>query len=961
MAAGSTGEAMDWDTPDVLAARAIVPHLPALLGARAGEVRAELVMLLDTWDRYRELPVTYQIMRLLADDPATHEWMRDFLRLSGTPVSTEWPAEPGPHAPASASFTQPYPIPSWPPAAATPAREAAPDLLVRTGRTERTLHDGGIYRIGRDPASDIAMTDIRVSWRHAALRVEEGGWVLEDLGSTNGTFLGAQRVDRVQIDADRVMRLGHPEDGPVLRCTPQVPAAQASAHPASAQPTLADPPGLYAGATGAMAVPEPPSRGDSGAWWPVPPDTAAPSRAAAPPPPSAPAPEPVSPARAAPDADTRREEAATGTQAPAAEPGADSWPAPGWPAPALGWPPQAGPPPPRQMGSYPQAPPPWPGPAYPPAASPSSRRSGPGITRRTWAKLRDTIAPGSRRPGQGAAAAAPAQHAEPAIGPVAPAQHAEPAIGPVAPAQHAEPAIGPVAPPGTVYGLLRCPDNVSAQQEFELEVGLSALASPGVAGGPMTLPPVERRTRTLSVQLQIFGFGLREGESAQQSMPLSWAAPYPSVTLHLTPDAQRDDRVSRRIKAMYSVDGQPIGFAVRYVTVTRGPRHWPEGTMTAGGENLSIPAAPTPADLTVAVERKPGSDRELVWLFQSPHDVDLPAGAVVTDIGPFASLQDFARNLTNQLSASEGQVGVFATIMGKGRRIAAVMPAEFWSLLRQAAELAAGPPTILFLTDQPYVPWELAALPWPLDPDPELPPFLCAQARVGRWLQPDENAAAAGLGPVQPPPTSVQVRAMAVVSGVYGQPGWPRLLEAEAECAALERDYGAAKVEASQGPVFSCIFGTPSAEVLHFAVHGTWDPAGAEDGLILVDGVLSPDQVLSGRLAGHPLVFLNACQVGQGSEALGDYAGMAAAFLRIGASAVVAPLWSIDDATARSIALAFYRETLVNGASPAEVLRRIRAEFKPANIAQSSTYLAYQFFGDPRLELVRAPAAPPWP
>lgn len=908
---------MDWDTPDVLAARAIVPHLPALLGARAGAVRAELVMLLDTWDRYRELPVTHQIMRLLADDPATREWMRDFLQLSGTPVSPGWPAEPGPHAPAPSSLTQPYPIPSWPPAAAAPAREATPDLLVRTGRTEQMLHDGSIYRVGRDPASDIVVADIRVSWRHAALRVEEGGWVLEDLGSANGTFVGAQRVGRVQIDADRVIRLSHPEDGPVLRCTPQVPeAALPAGLPATAWPAAADPTGLYAGATGAAAVPEPPSRGDSGAWWQVPPDSAAPAAAAAQPPPPAPAPGPASQAMTVPDADTRREAAATGAQAVAAEPGTGSRPAPGWPAPG-------GPPPP------------WAGASYPQPASPASRRSGPGITRRTWARLRDTVAPGSRRPGQGAAAAAPAQHAGPAI--------------------------GPVAPPGTVYGMLRCPEYVSAQQEFELEVGLSALAPHGVAGGPMTLPPVERRTRTLSVQLQIFGFRLREGESAQQSMPLSWAAPYPSVTLHLTPDAQREDRASRRIKAMYSVDGQPIGFAVRYVTVTRGARHGPEGTMTAGGENLSIPAAPTAADLTVAVERKPGSDRELVWLFQSPHDIDLPAGAVVTDIGPFASLQDFAGNLTNQLSVSEGQVGVFATIMGKGRRIAAVMPAEFWGLLRQAAESVAGPPTILFLTDQPYVPWELAALPWPLDPDPEIPPFLCAQARVGRWLQPDENAAAAGLGPVQPPPTSVRVRAMAVVSGVYGQPGWPRLLEAEAECAALGRDYGAAKVEARQGPVISCISGEPSAEILHFAVHGRWDPAGAEDGLILVDGVLSPDQVLSGRLAGHPLVFLNACQVGQGSEALGDYAGMAAAFLRIGASAVVAPLWSIEDATARSIALAFYQETLANGTAPAEVIRRIRAGFKPANVAQSSTYLAYQFFGDPRLELVRAPAAPHWP
>ena len=71
------------------------------------------------------------------------------------------------------------------------------------------------------------VTDERVSWRHAVLRLEEstGGWVLEDSGSTNGTFVGTRRVERVEISADCVVRLGNPDDGPLLRCEPQHPAA----------------------------------------------------------------------------------------------------------------------------------------------------------------------------------------------------------------------------------------------------------------------------------------------------------------------------------------------------------------------------------------------------------------------------------------------------------------------------------------------------------------------------------------------------------------------------------------------------------------------------------------------------------------------------------------------------------------------------------------------------------------
>ena len=102
---------------------------------------------------------------------------------------------------------------------------AAPALVVRTRSAEHTLRGGTTYRIGRDPKSDIVVEDSRVSWRHGALRIDGDGWLLEDIGSTNGTFVGLQRIDRVPIVADCVVRLGNPDDGPVLRCMPEAAAA----------------------------------------------------------------------------------------------------------------------------------------------------------------------------------------------------------------------------------------------------------------------------------------------------------------------------------------------------------------------------------------------------------------------------------------------------------------------------------------------------------------------------------------------------------------------------------------------------------------------------------------------------------------------------------------------------------------------------------------------------------------
>jgi pSer/pThr/pTyr-binding forkhead associated (FHA) protein len=51
------------------------------------------------------------------------------------------------------------------------------------------LHDGESMEIGRDAACGLIVEDGRVSRRHARLRWSGSGWLLEDLGSKNGTTL----------------------------------------------------------------------------------------------------------------------------------------------------------------------------------------------------------------------------------------------------------------------------------------------------------------------------------------------------------------------------------------------------------------------------------------------------------------------------------------------------------------------------------------------------------------------------------------------------------------------------------------------------------------------------------------------------------------------------------------------------------------------------------------------------
>ncbi len=248
--------------------------------------------------------------------------------------------------------------------------------------------------------------------------------------------------------------------------------------------------------------------------------------------------------------------------------------------------------------------------------------------------------------------------------------------------------------------------------------------------------------------------------------------------------------------------------------------------------------------------------------------------------------------------------------------------------------------TLLIISDEPWIPWEMVK---PYDDDDDDPlddKFLAERFELTRWLRGKRPAV-----------TQMTVRQFIFVAGK------------KLPLASKERDL-IAGLSRSRDGLQDVSPASPSVEallalldqggvgLLHFATHGTFDPAlpdqagiSLEDGSVLRPSQLhGPTQTQIGR--DRPLVFLNVCSSGRQAWSWTGLGGWADRWVRVcGCGAFLGPLWKVRDSAAFAFARGLY-EALDRGEALGKAAWLGRQEARKAT-PDDPSWLAYAVYGHP--------------
>jgi hypothetical protein len=380
-------------------------------------------------------------------------------------------------------------------------------------------------------------------------------------------------------------------------------------------------------------------------------------------------------------------------------------------------------------------------------------------------------------------------------------------------------------------------------------------------------------------------------------------------------------------------DRAPLGTVTIVATVI-------VGNPTTGSSVTPLPIFATPrveADLNLVILQESykgklafrylvsSADRSLNLRPFGPHEINFAPGDYIH--GLFDEIQELPGNLGQWDRASSQRLerigaNLFELLVPRD------LQAILWGIKARIS-------SVFIQTTEPWIPWELCRLSGEGNGGIEESPFLCEIYDLSRWR----------------PGTSMKTKLTARNIGFIA-PREPDLVDQLTEVAMLEDLRSSARtvldINATYDGVLTA-FGIGRHDVIHFAGHGAnVDRLNVMRSELDLSGEakLRPDDISGivknlGRA--NPLVFLNACQLGQASMGLHGIGGWAAAFMDADAGAFLGSHWDVTDRLAASFAKKFYQEVLT-GSTLAAAVRKARLAIRRDD---DPTWLAYTLYAAP--------------
>lgn len=421
------------------------------------------------------------------------------------------------------------------------------------------------------------------------------------------------------------------------------------------------------------------------------------------------------------------------------------------------------------------------------------------------------------------------------------------------------------------------------------------------------------------------------------------------------------DVLQAKITAYFSYNGRASGKVERLIPVVlngntrRGePALRPSAVTqlsspppTGGEPSFEIDGSAKQPDLSIKITNPERDLRRLRCLVQTPLLEDYKKG--VTEDWFLASttpeiVTQFMQDFTDENRDNQER---FLSLRGAGislfEQAPPIFQKVFWELVDSGKPLRS----IYVVSEDPFTPWELM-VPTRRLPNGDLDERnnpLGIDYHIGRWIPKDF------LSPRQ----RIVLLDSFVVAPQY--PGNQALPKANEEADFVCRKFAGRKIAPAEIGNIDAELKQMGRSLLHFVCHGASSDTPGKQIIVLEGGSKTLDSVQLRSMSGvkqacsskKPLIFLNACEVGRQVPALTGVGGFAESFIQLGASAVIAPLWSVKDDIAHEVAVEFYEAILANPRLAfAEVLQKIRTKaYQPGAAQGEDTYAAYCFYGDP--------------